>query len=63
MDKKEYDPLNMNISIYSDCDVDVNFYRELKNSNPYLRGSNITIYYNDLYDTYFMYFIFKFIFV
>ena len=42
--------LNLNISIYSDGDVDVNFYRELKNSNPYLKGSNITIFYNDLYD-------------
>ena len=42
--------LNLNISIYSDGDVDVNFYRELKDSNPYLKGSNITIFYNDLYD-------------
>lgn len=42
--------LSMNISIYSDGDVDVNFYRDLKRSNPYLRGENITIFYNDLYD-------------
>jgi hypothetical protein len=42
--------LNMNISIYSDADVDVSFYRELKNNSPYLKSQQITVYYNSLYD-------------
>lgn len=42
--------LDLNISIYSDGDVDVNFYRDMKNSSPYLKNSRITVYYNNLYN-------------
>ena len=42
--------LDMNISIYSDADVDINFYRELKSRSQYLKSMSITVYYNSLYD-------------
>lgn len=42
--------LNLNISIYSDADVDISFYRELKKSSPYLKNSRIIVYYNDKYN-------------
>lgn len=42
--------LNLDIEIYSDADVNVNFYKALKTSSPYLKNLPITIFYNDLYD-------------
>ena len=42
--------LDLDIIIYSDADVNVNFYKSLKMSSPYLKNSKITIFYNDLYD-------------
>lgn len=42
--------LNLNITIYSDGDVDLSFYKALKYNSPYLKNSKITIYYNNLYD-------------
>jgi hypothetical protein len=38
--------LNLNITIYSDADVDPSFFRELKSSSVYLRNQPLTIYYN-----------------
>jgi hypothetical protein len=38
--------LNLNITIYSDADVDPAFYRELKTSSVYLKNQPLTIYYN-----------------
>lgn len=43
--------LNLNIIIYSDGDVPVSFYKEMKNSSPYLRNNRITIYYNKAYNS------------
>lgn len=42
--------LDMNITIYSDADVDLQFYKDLKRSSPYLKNSRITVYYNSLYN-------------
>lgn len=42
--------LNLDVTIYSDADVDLNFFRNLKNTSDYLKTSKITIYYNSLYD-------------
>lgn len=42
--------LDLDITIYSDADVDVSFYRNLKESSPYLKNIRLTIYYNSLYD-------------
>jgi hypothetical protein len=42
--------LNMNITIYSDGDVPIDFYKSLKASSPYLKNSRITVYYNSLYN-------------
>lgn len=38
--------LNLNITIYSDADVDPSFFRELKSSSVYIKNQPITIYYN-----------------
>lgn len=38
--------LNMNITIYSDADVNVDFYRNLKLQSPYLKKTPIIIFYN-----------------
>jgi hypothetical protein len=40
--------LNLNVTIYSDADVNVWFYRDLKNYSPYLKNIPLTIYYNTL---------------
>jgi len=40
--------LNLNIIIYSDADVDLEFFRNLKASSPYLKNSPLTIYYNTI---------------
>lgn len=42
--------LDLDITIYSDADVDLGFYRDLKNNSEYLKNSKITIYYNSLYN-------------
>jgi hypothetical protein len=42
--------LDLNITIYSDGDVDLNFYKNLKSTSEYLKNSKITIYYNSLYN-------------
>ena len=42
--------LNLNIIIYSDADVNISFYKSMKNRSPYLKNAKITVYYNDLYD-------------
>lgn len=42
--------LDLDITIYSDGDVDLNFYRNLKNTSEYLKNTKITVYYNSLYD-------------
>lgn len=42
--------LNLKIVIFSDGDVDLNFYRRLKRESPYLRDSQLTIFYNNLYN-------------
>lgn len=42
--------LNLDIVIYSDADVNINFYRSLKSNSPYLKNSKITVFYNDLYE-------------
>lgn len=42
--------LNMNITIYSDADVNREFYVNMKKSSPYLKNKQITIFYNSLYD-------------
>lgn len=42
--------LNLNIIIYSDADVNISFYKNLKNNSPYLKNSKLTVFYNDLYD-------------
>lgn len=42
--------LDLDITIFSDADVDINFYKILKNNSPYLKNTKITIYYNSLYD-------------
>jgi len=39
--------LDLNISIYSDSDVNINFYKSLKKSSIYLKNSQLTIFYND----------------
>jgi hypothetical protein len=38
--------LNLNITIYSDADVDHSFFRQLKSELVYLKNSPITIFYN-----------------
>jgi hypothetical protein len=40
--------LNLNVSIYSDSDVDINFYKDLKSSLFYLKNTSITIFYNTM---------------
>ena len=40
--------LNLNITIYSDADVGINFYQDMKRNSDYLKNIPITIYYNDL---------------
>ena len=42
--------LDFNLCIYSDGDVNLEFFRELKKQSPYLKLMNITIYYNSLYN-------------
>lgn len=42
--------LDMDITIFSDGDVDMNFYKSLKTSSPYLKNLQITVFYNSLYD-------------
>lgn len=42
--------LNLNITIYSDADVDISFFKDLKSQSPYLKNKKIEIYYNSLYD-------------
>lgn len=42
--------LNLNVEIYSDADVELNFYKQLKYNSPYLKNLNLTIFYNSLYD-------------
>lgn len=42
--------LNLDVVIFSDADVNINFYKALKNNSPYLKNSRITVFYNDLYD-------------
>jgi hypothetical protein len=38
--------LNLAVTIYSDADVDVQFFRDLKADSPYLKNIPITIFYN-----------------
>ncbi len=38
--------LNLALTIYSDADVDVQFFRDLKADSPYLKNIPITIFYN-----------------
>ena len=38
--------LDFDLTIYSDNDVDINFFKSLKNISQYLHNSKITIYYN-----------------
>jgi hypothetical protein len=40
--------LNLNITIYSDSDVEPNFFREMKSDLIYLKNSPLTIYYNTI---------------
>jgi hypothetical protein len=40
--------LNLNITVYSDADVDPNFYRDLKADLVYLKNTPLTIYYNTI---------------
>lgn len=40
--------LNLNVIIYSDADVPLNFYKNLKQSSPFIRNKMITIFYNDI---------------
>jgi len=40
--------LDLDITIYSDNDVDSQVYRDMKNSSPYLKNNVITIYYNTI---------------
>lgn len=42
--------LNLDIEIYSDGDVNLEFYRNLKRSSEYLKNTKITVFYNTLYD-------------
>lgn len=42
--------LDLDITIYSDADVDISFYRNLKTTSEYLKHCKLTIYYNSLYD-------------
>lgn len=42
--------LNMDIKIYSDGDVGRSFYEDLKRSSNYLKGIQLDIYYNALYN-------------
>jgi hypothetical protein len=42
--------LDMDISIYSDADVDFSFYQEIKRKSIFIKDNPITVYYNDLYD-------------
>lgn len=42
--------LNLDIEIYSDADVNIEFYRHLKNSSPYLKNMKLTVFYNTLYN-------------
>jgi hypothetical protein len=39
--------LNINITIYSDSDVNTYFFKNLKESLPYIKTSNITVFYNE----------------
>jgi hypothetical protein len=40
--------LNLNITIYSDADVHINFFKDLKKSLSYLKNTQLTIYYNTI---------------
>lgn len=40
--------LDFDVTIYSDNDVDLTFYKDLKYNSSYLKTQNITIYYNKL---------------
>ena len=40
--------LDLNITIYSDSDVNIFFYKDLKETSPYLKNVSITVYYNTL---------------
>lgn len=42
--------LDLNIEIFSDGDVDLEFFRDLKKSSPYMKNSQIKVYYNGKYD-------------
>ena len=42
--------LNLNVVIYSDADVKLEFYKNLKNNSPYLKNSKIQIFYNSLFN-------------
>jgi len=40
--------LNLNVTIYSDSDVEIGFYKDLKSSLFYLKNTPITIFYNTI---------------
>jgi hypothetical protein len=40
--------LNLKVIIYSDSDVNIEFFKNLKMSSPYLKNSRLTIFYNNL---------------
>jgi hypothetical protein len=40
--------LNLNVIIYSDSDVDIGFFKELKSSLIYLKNTTLTIFYNTI---------------
>jgi hypothetical protein len=40
--------LNLNVVIYSDSDVEVDFFKDLKSGSVYLRSTPITIFYNTI---------------
>ena len=40
--------LNLDIKIYSDQDVDIKFYQNLKEDEPFIKNDTIEIYYNKL---------------
>ena len=42
--------LDMNVMIFSDSDVDIQFFKDLKNNSVYLKNSRITVVKNALYD-------------
>ena len=40
--------LNLDVSIYSDADVGIDFYKNLKQSSPFLKNSRLNIFYNTI---------------